>query len=360
MSDALIVHIGGKVFSFWTKATIARSIERGAYSFELTLTDSFETDASKSKNPVRTIAPGMAVKVFINDEQIVAGYIDDVNPSYNKNTHTLNVTGRSKVGDLIDCSTIGKQFKIGQTFLQIATALCTPFGINIVVDDSAKVAANKVFKANHMLDVGQTIWEFLEELARIKAVLLFSNSAGDLVVTRAGTTISDVALVLGQNIEAASGTFSDRAVFSDYTVCSQQSNNPMLNLDSTANTQPKATVSNTGIRYRPFVVSSDNPADIATCKTRAEWQKNVSEGRAKTVVYTVTGWRQKLGGKLWTPNQLIAVNDPWMGWNDQRLIVETRIILDPEAGSTTEIMVMPKGAFDMVPVAEKAAAFIFI
>lgn len=356
MSDQLIVHIDGKVFTFWTKATIARSIERGAYSFELTLTDSFEQDVSKTKNPARTIKEGMSVSVFINDEQILTGYIDDVNPSYNKTSHSLSVTGRSKIADLIDCSTVGKQFKSGQTFLQIAKGLCADFDINIIVDDSAKVAANEPFKANHMLDVGQTIWDFLEGLARIKAVLLISNSAGDLVITRAGTKLADVALVLGQNIEAASGTFSDRAVFSEYTVCSQQANSPVLILDSVANTQPKATVANAGIRHRPFVISSDNPADIATCKTRAEWQKNVSEGRSQSVVYTVTGWRQKPNGELWTPNQLVAVDDSWMGWNDQRLIVEARIILDSESGSSTEVMVMPKGAFDLVPESEKAAA----
>lgn len=349
MSDFLYVHVDGKVHSYWTQATIARSIERGAYSFELTLTDSFE---SNNKTSPRVIKPEQAVEIFINDEKIISGYIDDVNPSYNATTHTLQVTGRSKVGDLIDSSTDGKQFKIGQSLLQIANVCCLGFGINVIVDDSAKDAAKEPFKTNHMLDIGQPIWEFLEELARIRAVLLVSDSDGNLVITRAGSVMSEVALELGVNIKAASGTFSNRGVFSQYTVCAQQPNAPMLLNDSAANTQPKGTVKNTSGRYRPYVTSSDNPTDSAGCITRAQWQKNVSESRAKSIVYTVQGWRQTEDGKLWQPNSLVAIKDHWMGWNDQYLIPETRILLD-EKGSTTELLVMPKNAFDLVPENEQ-------
>ncbi len=351
MNDVLYVHIDGNVHSFWTKATVARSIERGAYSFELTLTDSFESNTETSP---RVIKRGQAVEIFINKEKILTGYIDDVNPSYNATTHTLQVTGRSKIGDLIDCSTEGKQFKIGQTLLQIATALCSDFAIDVIVDDSATAAANEAFTSDHMLDIGQPIWEFLEELARIKAVLLVSNSGGNLVITRAGSALADVALELGVNILAASGTFSHRNVFSEYTVCAQQASNPLTLVDSTAKTQPKATVASDLERHRPNVLSADNPSDTAACKTRAEWQKNVSESRAESVVYTVQGWRQKDGGILWQPNSLVSVKDGWMDWNGQFLMPETRIVLD-ENGSFTELKVTPKSAFDLVPENEKAA-----
>ncbi|MBJ7537160.1 phage baseplate assembly protein [Marinomonas transparens] len=348
LADELIVHIGGKVHSYWTQATIARSMERGAHSFDLSLTDSFEIADSAMQNAlVRSVQPGMDVAVLINDEQIVAGYVDDVNVSYDGKSHSLNITGRSKIADLIDCSGAGQQFQLGQSLTDIANTLCQPFGIQVSVADSATSAANEPFKSDQMLDLGQPIWEFLEGLARLKAVLLASDADGNLVITRAGAKMADVALVLGENIKTASSTFSDRSVFSEYSVYGQQAKNPSTNQDAKAITQNKGNASAEGVRYRPFAVSADIPSDTAACETRAKWQKNVFESRAKSMTYTVQGWRQRPNGKLWEPNALVSVEDPWLGWDGELLITETRITLD-EGGSNTQIHLMPKGAFDLL------------
>lgn len=351
-SDRLRVNIDGKVHTYWTQATIARSMERGAHSFELSLTDSMEaTGLGGHGASARAVQPSMSVTVFVNDEQIIAGYIDDVSVSYSSKSHQLNVTGRSKIGDLIDCTTLGKQFQIGQTLAGIARQLCEPFGIQVSVADSAKDAANEVFNSDQMLDLGQSIWAFLEGLARLKAVLLVSDLSGNLQITRAGADMADVALVLGKNIQSASGRFSAQGVFSEYTVTGQQMKTPSTNQDAKGITQNQAKVSASG-RYRPFALSADGPADVAACETRAKWQKNVNESRANTMTYTVQGWRQTPNGKLWAPNALVSVQDPWMGWDGELLITETRLMLN-EGGSTTEIHLVPKGAFDLKPVKGK-------
>lgn len=343
MSDLLTVQIDGKEHSYWTQATIARSIERGAHSFDLVLTDSFESNTSLSP---RIVQPGMAVGVFINDEQIISGYVDDVSPSYDKQSHSLHVSGRSKLADLIDCSMVGKQFPIGQSLKDIASTLCQYFGIEVSVDSSASSVASESFKSIQMLDLGQSLWDFLEELARLKAVFLMSDKKGNLLITRSGSAQAEVSLELGKNILSASGNFSHRGVYSLYTVTGQQANDPQKNQDGKDNTQPIGRVSNTNIRFRPLTISSDNQADTDACKTRAKWQKNVNESRAKSITYTVPGWRQTPDGDLWAPNLLVAVKDDWMGWNESFLISETRFLLD-ENGSRTELYLKPKGAFDI-------------
>ncbi|SIS87801.1 phage baseplate assembly protein [Neptunomonas antarctica] len=350
MSDQLILMMDGKPHRGWTRATVGRSIERGPQQFDVSLTDTWGN--TEGINP-RSVQIGMGLQVYVNDDLLLTGYIDDVDPEYGATTHALSARGRSKLGDLVDCSTEGKQFS-GQSLAQIATLLCKPFGISVLIDASAKTAANQPFVGKTpTLDLGQPIWEFLEEQARIRAVLLISDEQGNLRITRAGTARADVALALGKNIKSASGSFSAQALFSDYIVTGQQPNTPQVKLEGVDNSQPKAAISSsaTVARHRPFVVSSDNPLDIAGCKTRAEWQRNVHEGRSVGVVYTVSGWRQTSGGRIWTPNELIQVTDPWMGWNDQRLIVETRLMLDDD-GSNTEIRVMPKEAFALVPEVE--------
>ncbi|MGH1429751.1 MAG: phage baseplate assembly protein [Neptuniibacter sp.] len=350
MSDQLVMVIDSTPHYGWKEASISRSIERGPHQFSLQLSENWNTDNKVNR---RSIEKGMELLAYVNDDLLLTGYVNDLQPSYDKQSHSIRINGGNRLVDLVDCSTTGKQF-VKQSLLQICTTLCKPFGIQVRVDASVVNAANKMFVNTHRLDLGEPIWEFLEELARIRAVLLTSNANGDLVITRAGTASADVALVLGQNIKTARGNFSDRNLFSEYTVSGQQGNEPFTQLEGVDTALPMATVKGSG-RYRPFAVAADNPMDQAGCMTRAEWQKNVNEGRADSVTYTVSGWRQQEGGRIWAPNELVTVTDPYQGFSKRELLIaEHRLILNDQ-GSNTELRVMPKGAFDLVPQVEQAA-----
>ncbi len=355
MKDELMLLIDGREHKGWENAKITRSIERGVHSFSLALSDRW--GAAEETNP-RTVTAGMSVDVYINDELLTRGYIDQIAPSYTDTSHIINVQGRSKIGDLVDCSTKGKQFK-GQSLVQICQTLCKPFSIAVSVDDAVQNLANKRFVGrNHKLDLGQPIWEFLEEIARLRGVLLVSDAQGDLRIIRAGSAVADVALVLGKNIKKGDGQYSTHGVFSEYHVSGQQPSEPkrtfVLKNSTTTVAQAAQVTSNSIDRYRPFYTSSDNPLSIAECQARADWQKNVNEGRAETTTYTVSGWRQNEDGRLWQPNELVDIVDPWIGLDDRRLIVETSITLG-EGGSNTSLKIMPKEAFAMKPIVRKVS-----
>ena len=201
----------------------------------------------------------------------------------------------------------------------------------------------------------------MEELARLRGVLLTSDAQGNLVILRAGTATADVALYLGKNIKTGSGSFSGKNLYSEYNVSGQQPTVPKAATYigakvSQPKAQAKAQVSSKGVgRYRPFYISSDNPLSNAQCLARANWQKSVHDGRAETITYTLSGWRQQAGGRLWQPNELVSVIDPWMGLDEQRLIVATDFSLD-EDGSNTGLTVMPKSAFAEKPAEPKKVA----
>lgn len=344
MSELILV-VDGTPHLGWTGLTVGRSIERGPHEFEVSLTSRW---GEKTQTNPRSIVAGMPVQVYVDDDLVISGYIDDVDPEYDATQHSLTVRGRSKLGDLVDCSTEGEQFP-RMSLLGIASQLCAPFGIKVSADGNAASAAREVFKKPKTLDLGESIWDFLEELARVRAVLLTSTAEGNLLITRAGQGKADIALELGKNIKSASGNFSHRELFSDYIVTAQQPG--AMTLTGVDTSQPKGTAKGTG-RFRPLVISADSSGDIADCRTRAEWQRNVHFGRSRGSVYTVSQWRQTPGGRLWTPNEMVSVKDAWCGLDTDLLIVETRIRMDGSNGSTTEIRVMPREAFDLVPVPE--------
>ena len=341
MSELTLV-IDSKEYRGWKRVAVSRSIEQGPHQFEVEAAPDLDADAG-----IFAIEDGMPVQVLVDDTLVTNGYIDDVDVNYDKRSGSVTVRGRSKLGDLVDCSTAGQQTK-NQSLKSLATILCSPFGISVGVESSARDAANKLFGMSDLtLDAGQPIWEFLEELARVRGVMLVSTATGDLQITRAGTSRAAVALELGGNILAAKGSRSHRSLFSEVTVTGQQ---PAWQ-SSAAGATSQAIAKETGDakRHRPCVLFSDSPSDTANCQAQARHKRRVNYGRSRQVIYTVQGWRQADDERIWLPNQLVQVTDARNHMNNAtRLITEARLMMDARSGRTTELTVMPPEAFDVM------------
>lgn len=333
MDDVRLV-IGSEAHAGWTEIRVMRSIEAVADTFELTLTERW----ADGEEP-RPIRAGVACELWIDDERVVTGYVDDVAPSYDAQKHTVTASGRSKAGDLVDCSLSGTLQWKGRTLLAIARDLAKRFDIQV----SSEVGEGEAFRTE-ALEPGEPVWDFIEQLARRRAVRFVSLPDGNLVITRAGTGRIDTPLKLGENILRASGEFSLRERFSDYIVQAQQTgwdgNSGAASAHVTARSKDDGVT-----RYRPTVVLADGPNTKAEAKRRADWQRNTAWGRGQGLVYTVNGWRHADG--LWTPNRLVRVVDPWLGIDGDRLIMSVQFTLD-EQGSRTELRVMPREAADLV------------
>jgi prophage tail gpP-like protein len=345
----LVLRVNGRNYIGFKDVVLLRSIEQGPHQFELKIAPDLNTNAG-----VFDVQDGMSCQAYIDDDLVLTGAVDDINVDYDAKTHEITVIGRSKCGDLADCSTTGQQIKAGQTLLSVARQLCKPFAISVLVDNSATSAANQAFTATDLtLDAGQPIWEALEELARIRAVLLVSDSAGNLVITRSGTGNADVPLLLGTNIKAASAKRSHRSLFSEYTVAGQAAN--WATLSAEANSQ--STIAGDARRYRPSVIVTDQSVDSAACQARAEWQRRVNYGRSRSINYTMYGWRQAGDeGRIWMPNELVRVTDKFSGLdNTQRLITAVATNLTARSGRTSTLTVMPKAAFDLITQPESTS-----
>lgn len=322
----------------WTEVKVDSAMEAIASSFELKLTESW--NLKKGGLKARNIETDMPCEITIDGEQVMNGYVDEAPFKYDDKSHTLSVKGRSKAGDLVDCSREGDSFS-NQTLLQLAIGQCKPFGISV----TSNITDDKPFKLIKRED-GQTIFEFLEEAARIRAALLVSDPLGNLIITRASDERIETPLILGENIKAGSGNESRRDRFTEYTVQSQTTSNDLQTAGSVAFINGKAVEKPwRNKRYRPTVMDAEGMADLEDCKRRAEWQRNVAFGRGQRRTYTVVGWRHADG--LWLPNRLVSVDDQWAPTMPEPLIVHTRFILDKN-GQRTDLTLMPKAAFELV------------
>jgi len=337
MTNQLALKIDDKAWDGWTSIRVVRSIKQAANTFDLELTDRWAGQPN-----LRPIRDDSKCQVWIDGDIIISGYVFEVMPSYDELSHSIAVSGLSAAADLVDSSTKGRQFS-GRTLLQIAADLAAPFGIAVAAETDIGGPFAKV-----ALEAGQSIFDFLNELSRIRGVRIVSKSDGSLAFIRTGTAVAPTKLVYGQNIKSASGRFSSSERFSEYRVLGQTSGTDLFHGDQAAHAE--ALVKDLNLRYRPTCIIADGPAHAADCKTRSAAEMNRRAGEGQSISYTVRGWHHAQG--LWEPNVLVDVEDPLLNVMARLLISQVTYSIDDNGGSITVLEVTPKQAFDLEPQPE--------
>jgi prophage tail gpP-like protein len=367
--NVMTLWVGGQFFAGWTATNVRTGIEQLSGVFELGVTERWP---DQPKDWV--IPPGEYCEIRIGDDPLIAGYVDSSCVTYDKDTHEIKVTGRDRAGDLVDCSAPSKAYT-NQTFVQIATDLCTPFGIQIFDEttDGKKLTVkqkkagkkgappkNKRIPGHipkQACQNGETVYKTLEKLARSEGVLLISDGEGGVLITRAGMAgNAATTLEWGVNILRASSEDSHASLFSEITVKGQASaaGDAMFDVvkaspKGTVKRAPASQVGNSQItRYRPLIIVCETQADAKRCQQRAEWEASNREAKSKRVTITVQGWRESATGDLWVINKMVRVKCPWMRLDTWLLISGVNYKLD-EGGTTAELSLISDKAFDELP-----------
>lgn len=183
--------------------------------------------------------------------------------------------------------------------------------------------------------------------------------------TRAGLHRASTPLILGENVLGAYGGTDLSQCFSEYYLREQEQLYDLVHTDRNLKllalklaTDPRLTRLR---RHRPYTMDCYTQIDDKMLQTRVDWERNVRFGRSQAITYTVKGWRQG-NGKLWEPNQLVRVTDPYQGIDAERLITDVNYRLTgqssqdsqgSEGGERCDITVMPVAAFSVLPHPEE-------
>lgn len=331
----ITLQVNGLNHGGWKTANVFSSIETLSGSFSLTVTDKWDLGIGIH------IKPGDLCKLMINQEQVIQGYVDSVEVSYDASNHAITVNGRDTTADLIDCSVIVKTGEWKNSKLEnIIKDICSPFGIAVTADvDTGPVIP--VFS----IEQGMTCLEAIQKLCNAKALLALSDGIGGLYITRAGAQVSPTALIQGQNILSATANYDVTERFQTYIVKGQQQG--LDNLDSKSVTAVKSQVTDNNIaRYRPLLIIADGQTNQKKAESQAKWEASTRQGRSRTYTIVVQGWVDGIG-KIWKKNQLVLLNSQAIGVNDKLLIASVNFRLD-ESGQLTELSLLPKEAYEIL------------
>lgn len=344
MADVRLI-INGQRYAGWKSVQVVRGIESISGAFSLSVSERWGGQA----NPW-PIHEGDECKLFIGDVPVITGYVDRRTLAYNKDDHSLTVSGRDATGDLVDSSALLAKWEFLRVpLLTFAQRICEPFGIEVELQPGISLPAPA---AKLTIDPGDTAFEALERACRLAAVLPVSDGLGGLLLTRVGSERCTTALVEGENILGASGDYDASGRFRRYVVLGQRAGTDNDYGNAVAAVKGEAQDLNVPRAARVLVIRPEGAVTTEHAKRRAEWEAKIRAGRGSPVTVRVQGWTEG-DGTLWPINATVPVRSPWLGVDGDMLITQATYSLDASGGSTTELALARPDAFSPEPVIVK-------
>ena len=307
-------------------------------SFNFSTTQSQPFDFKKW--PIRM---GNSAVILVDDEPVLIGWIEDIEAQYAKDSHAAYVSGRDVTCDLVDCQMAAWHVEwANATVTQTVKELIAPFSsISITVDPSATTLASKR-KGVLYVSPGENMVGAVNKIARWAHLFTMAGTKGDVVLTMVGSRVAAVPLVVSTpgirgNIINGGLKCSDKERFSVYRTKG-------IGFDTEGTIRSKEYLWMNGTYYDPAVTrfrpyANTSPVNVNTeeigWQTKSDAQYRA--GNSRTYSYTVQGWREKEGGELWAPNTLVFVTDPWLGLNNEELLIESVDFTQSDQGTTTSM-----------------------
>lgn len=326
--------VNGKTYGGWKSVRVARGIEVGAGAFELSVTDRWDDD----RQPWPIVQED-ACQVSVSGVPLITGYVDKVGLAIGASEHSFSVSGRDKVGDLVDSSALLDKWEYKSFgILQFATKVAEPYGVKVSLQ-SGLVPGTPADKLT--VDPGERAFETIEKACRLFGLLPISDGKGGLLLTRAGTGRTTTSIVEGQNLLSGSSEFDAVGRFRTYLVVGQHSAKKNRKLG--VQIKGSATDENVHRTARTLVIRPEHACTVDQANKRAQWEATVRASRGDSVSVDVQGWTQA-DGTLWPINALVDVQAPSLAVKGRVLITATDFSLD-DSGEVTRLTLRDPRSF---------------
>lgn len=337
MSDVTL-HIDGLRYGGWKGIKILKSLEQAAGSFQLQITERWSGE--REPWPIRVED---FCRVAIDGETVIDGFVDATDVDLAAGARRTTITGSDHIATLATCSAELDSWTFrNATVLTITQALAAQFDLEVTADAGLDLPTIDKLVVNP----GDMAYEAIERAARTAGVLVVADGAG-IRITRAGTARADDELVEGDNLKSIRATYDGSKRYRRYKVLTQKAGS---DTSHGASSQIRAEAVDEGVRRlnRVLLLRPRQSATVADAKRRADWEARIRAARAQRVNGAVRGWRQS-SGRLWTLNELVAVDSPAARVSGDLLISQIDYTLDEGGGEVTRLGLVRPDAYTPEP-----------
>jgi prophage tail gpP-like protein len=337
MSDTVTLLIGGKAHDAWEGYSIDSDLILPADDFQLTV--SYGADGQLPD----FVFEGARAQVMINDAIVLDGIIDTIEEEVSKENMMVELGGRDRASQLLDCSVPLLHLQ-NATLADIIKQAVTPLGIKAV---QYKAKPSDPRQTVHT-EPGQSAWEWLKAACEANQVWPWMAPDGTLVIGQPDYTSAPVATLImrrngdGNNVLRVRRTRSLHQVWSEVTVLGQsQGEDGEVGQNDLHGVAKDASVP----LYRPHVVVDGNCESDALANRRAA--KILADGKMARdkIAVTVQGHRIDDDGKLWEPGQRVQLLSEPHGIDAVYFVIKRTFTLSRNDGTQTQLHLIADGTW---------------
>ncbi len=340
-ADEVRLEVAGQRLTGFSGITITMAIDSLADAFSLTMPyDPERTDIRAAFKPFGYTP----CKVYLDDDTLLTGRIEKFAPKSDAGDRSVTVEGRSLTGILVDCG-IADVSQIDKLTLEgIASKLCNPFKIVVVVDGPDRALMKQIEVSRP--EPGQTVADFLNSIASPRNFFLNSTFQGGLRISSSNRLAMEAPVATLREGEkpllAVSASYDGTKRFSVYNVSAQFAGQPDIlgHADDSAIPLLRPT----------FISAKDMDPDPGATAKRAYMEATAA---AIPITATVSGWRTP-GGERWHERQSVSLLAPGAMLTTERryLIAEATFKLDAQNGKTVDLRLVMAECYQGKPIKE--------
>ncbi len=358
--NEFFIEVNNQKFKGFKTVSVTKSLENFVDIFNITISTK-EKIINNQRIPQNLIKVQDKIRIFIDENLILTGFVDQLSISYDVDNHETIISGRSRTSDLVDSNMKQISYTI-KDFKQLIEAVLSDNGytdISVSSDTTIKQIEEKTndsgFSFQEEKDTkvsNQTIFEFLDLYAQKVQILLRTDEEGNILLTREETenTIGNLISTknnLNNNIISASISIDNTNRFRFNELQSQGDNKSYWKSTTNQTSSSDDTLVRSPRRKITVAKSSSLTSELTDL---AKWGVNLR--RAKSINYTcaVQGYyNDKKSTSLWNINKLVKVLDDKCLLDGQFLIKDVTFNKSVEEGSTTTLNITNRGAFTLDP-----------
>jgi prophage tail gpP-like protein len=302
--ETATILVNGRKFSDWETVMIQIRWAESHPIFKFTTADQIEVPMDWR---LLQFKPGDDCGIYLGDTLVITGVIQTRQVAYDANNHGVMLDGVGRQWWAARASIVPQGNEPvgnydGMSFKQVADTVLGPTGIKC---EPVGILDATPF-ARLQCEPGETIWAFLERIARPRGIVMGSDSKGNILAIGQHTYPPTADLTEGDNIKKAQVTITVQDIHSIYMV---YGSTPASNEQSgTAASEQKAQVGGTATRYSPNLTTAEQPVwSQAELQARAANEAIWHEGTLIQATITVQGW------------MCPSTNEPWAAGSDIRV-----------------------------------------
>jgi prophage tail gpP-like protein len=328
--EVATILVQGRRFDDWETVFVQHRWTEAWPIFRFT---AVERDKATLWQKLQFCRPGDECAIYLGGRLAITGVILLRQTSYDANAHGIMLQGLGLTWYAARGSIMDKNGNFDDhTFEQAALRAIAPFGIGVkIIGDLNKIPFKKL-----QVEPGETLWNFLERIARPRGIVIGSDHRGNLLLIDHHTFPIAATLVEGENILRCQCTISVEAMYSDYIVSgSTPATDSKYGRDAS---EQQASAPGSAKRYSPILTPAEQPVwNLSEIADRARNESIWHEGTEVRASITVQGWFNPYTGDLWRTGDNVMVDSP-MAMLEMGLKIETATFTqDSNAGTLTTL-----------------------